>query len=140
MGETSSDVDILGEKYLLYVDIYILIPYWVGLSVRSSTIEATFPLSNFKTKHIFRILMTLRKFLRLWRALKGGPKAPKIIVCFFPQFFFLSFFYRRRRRPQMGAGGTLKAAPEAPVSRRARDIPPKAGVSRVLFINRTYEN
>ena len=40
--------------------IYILIPYWVALSVCLSAIETTFPLSNFKTKHIFGILMALR--------------------------------------------------------------------------------
>ena len=69
MGEISFDVDILGEKYLQYVDIYILIPYWVGLFVCSSTIETTFPLSNFKTKHIFGILMALRKILKPFGAL-----------------------------------------------------------------------
>ena len=38
----------------------------VILSVCSFAIETTFPLSNFKTKHTFGILMTLRKFLKLW--------------------------------------------------------------------------
>ena len=38
------------------------------LSVCSFAIETTFSLSNFKTKHIFGILMTLWKFLKLWGA------------------------------------------------------------------------
>ena len=40
-------------------------------SICSFAIETTFPLSNFKTKHIFGILMTLRKFLKPW-----APQAP----------------------------------------------------------------
>ena len=47
------------------MSIYILIRYWVVLSVCLSicsfVIETTFPFSIFKTKHIFGILMTLRK-------------------------------------------------------------------------------
>ena len=42
---------------------------FVRPSVCSSTIETTFPLSNFKTKHIFGILMALRKFLKPFGAL-----------------------------------------------------------------------
>jgi len=45
--------------------IYILIRYWVVLSVRPSVcpcaIETTFSLSNFQTKHICGIIMALRK-------------------------------------------------------------------------------
>ena len=41
--------------------------------------ETTFPLSNFKTKHIFGILMTLQKFIKQWGAAGA------------PNFFFLSF-------------------------------------------------
>ena len=45
--------------------IYILIRYWVCqsvcLCVCSCAIETTFPLFNFKTKHIFGILMAQRK-------------------------------------------------------------------------------
>ena len=40
----------------------------VILPVCSFAIETTFPLSNIKTKHIFGILMTLRKYLKLWGA------------------------------------------------------------------------
>jgi len=43
----------------------------VILSVCPFAIETTFPLSNFKTKHIFGILITLRKFFKLW-----APQAP----------------------------------------------------------------
>ena len=41
------------------------------LCVCPFAIETTFPLSNFKIKHIFGILMTLRKFLKPW-----APQAP----------------------------------------------------------------
>ena len=44
--------------------IYILIRYWVVLSVCLSVhfaIETTFPLSNFETKHTFGILMDMWK-------------------------------------------------------------------------------
>ena len=59
----------------VYINIYIIIRYWMAvwfclsvcLSVRS-LLETTFPFSNFKTKHIFEILMTLRKFSKLWGA------------------------------------------------------------------------
>ena len=44
----------------------------VILSVCPFAIETTFPLSNFKTKHIFGILKTLRKFLKLW-GVAGAP-------------------------------------------------------------------
>ena len=62
---------------LLIILIYILIRYWMALSLCLSVIlfvryiETTFPLSNFKTKHIFGILTTLRKFLKPW----APPKA-----------------------------------------------------------------
>ena len=42
-------------------------------SVCSFAIEASFPLSNFKTKHIFGILMILWTFLKLW-----APQAPEL--------------------------------------------------------------
>ena len=35
-------------------------------------IETTFPLSNFKTKHIFGILMIMQKFLKI-RGAAGAP-------------------------------------------------------------------
>jgi len=44
----------------------------VTLCVCPFAIETTFPLSNFKTKHIFGILMILRKFLKPW-----APQAPR---------------------------------------------------------------
>ena len=46
-------------------------------TVFSSTIETIFPLSNFKTKHIFGILMALRKFLKLF----GWSQAPQFFFC-----------------------------------------------------------
>ena len=61
----------------------------------------TFPLSNFKTKHILGILMTLRQFLKLWST-EGSPN-----------FCFILFFYRRRRRRQMGTESALNVAPKA---------------------------
>ena len=42
---------------------------FVSLSVSSPAIETYFPLSNFKTKHIFGILMALQKFLEAFGAL-----------------------------------------------------------------------
>ena len=60
------------DKNTESLHIYILICYWMALSLCPSAIETTFPLSNFKTKHIFGILMTRRKFLKLWGA-TGAP-------------------------------------------------------------------
>ena len=82
-------------------------------SVCPFAIETTFPLSNFKTKHIFGILMTLRKSLKLWGA-AGTPTFS----------FFLSF---------TAARGGVNLAPGAPLTRRAKEIPSKAGVSRVYI-------
>ena len=85
------------------------------LSVCSFAIETTFMLSNFKTKHIFGILMAQRRFLKLFGAPEtwGATGAP---------FFFFSF---------TAAEGALTAAS---LPRRAREIPPKAGVSRVYKV------
>ena len=64
--------------YLKY--IYILIRYWmvrwlsVCLWFCPFAIETTFPLSNFKTKYIFLILMKRVKFLKPF----GAPKVLKI--------------------------------------------------------------
>ena len=64
----------------------MLIRYWMALSLCSLAIETTFPLSNFKTKHIFGILMARVKFWVVKMAVKtiwGIVGAP---------IFFLSFF------------------------------------------------
>ena len=123
-----------------HAEIYILIRYWMALWFClwfcSFAIETTFPLSGFKTKHIFGILMERVTFLKPF----GAPQAPQIYI----------FFYQRRRRrqppPRVGhpwlpkllysftaakGGGFSKWSPTAPLPRRAREIPPKAGVSRV---------
>ena len=98
----------------------------VILSVCAFAIETTFPLSNFKTKHIFGILMTLQTFLKLW-----APQAPIAAGARNmghhrrPRFLFLFSF--------TVAEGGGKRAPKAPLSRRAREIPPKAGVSQVYI-------
>ena len=55
-------------------------------SVCPFAIETTFPLSNFKTKHIFGILMILRKFLKLW-----APQAHSKRGAVGAQIFFFSF-------------------------------------------------
>ena len=60
--------------FCLSVCLSVCLWFW------SFAIETTFPLFNFKTKHIFGILMTLRKFLKLC-PLKGAPQAHQI--CFF---------------------------------------------------------
>ena len=58
----------------------------LSVCVDSSAIETTFPLSNFKTKHIFGILMSLMKF----QDHLGHRRRPKL---------FLFIFYRRGRHP-----------------------------------------
>ena len=103
----------------------------------SFAIETTFPLSNFKTKHIFGIHMARVKFLKPFGALKA------------PQFFFYcrypgwapNFFHFIAAAPG-GAPNFFfypfpavfpKWTPKAPLPRRTREIPPKAGVSRAFF-------
>ena len=39
----------------------------------------------------------------------------------------------------MGAEGALKVAPKAPLPRRVREIPPKAGISRVFIKTYNYD-
>ena len=108
------------------------------LSVWSSAIETTFPLSNFKTKHIFGILIAQQEFLKFvifflmpptavdFTAPCGAPRAP--------QFFFPYLLPPPKAAvSQMGAEGAPNAALKAPLPRRAREIPPKAGFSRVIF-------
>ena len=70
------------------------------LSVCPFAIETTFPLSNFKTKHIFGILMTLWKFIKLW-----APQAPETWGAVGAPIFFFS-------STTAESGG--KWAPEAP--------------------------
>ena len=62
------------RPYYLYYNTVLdgCVILFAYLSVCSFAIETLFPLSNFKTKHIFGILMTLRKFLKLWGA-AGAP-------------------------------------------------------------------
>ena len=43
-------------------------------------------------------------------------------------------------RPERGAEGTLNVAPKAQLPRRAREIQPKAGISRVFVYLFTQEN
>ena len=64
------------------------------LSLCSFAIETTLPLSNFKTKHIFGILIARDKFLKPF----GAPKAPHFF-CYrrhpewgAPNFFLILFF------------------------------------------------
>ena len=64
-----------------FLNIYILIRYWMAMrfcltvcdSVCSSAIETSFPLFNFKTKQIFGIFMTLRKFFSVLPPPNGRP-------------------------------------------------------------------
>ena len=116
--------------------MYILISYWVALWFCSFAVGTTFPLSNFKTKHIFGILMAQVQSLKPF----GAPPAPQFFLSLLkaaeaaapsgapvaPQVFF-SYSCLRLRFP--------KWAPMAPLPRRAREIPPKAGVSRVYYYN-----
>ena len=59
----------------------------VILSVWLFAIETTFPLSDFKTKHIFGILVERVKFLKQF----GAPKAPQFFLL--SPIFLLLFFY-----------------------------------------------
>ena len=106
--------------------IYILIRYWMVRSLCPSVcpfaIETTFPLSNFKTKHIFGILMTLRTFLKLW-APQATPKTGARGARNMGRPRRANFFFFLLPPP--------KAAPRALLPRRAREIPPKVVVSRV---------
>ena len=132
-----------GRNKCLYsnpYNIYTRIRYWMALWFCSFAIETTFPLSKFKNKHIFWILMARVKFSKLF----GAPQAPQIFIFIFlsrpprvgapgaPNSFIIVFFYRRRRRryPKWAP----RAAPNSPLPRRAREIPPVAGVSRVYNI------
>jgi len=68
------------QTYLYYntlLDGYVILS--VYLSVCSFAIETTFPLSNFKTKHIFGILMERVKFLKLF----GATEVPEISLVLF---------------------------------------------------------
>ena len=99
----------------------------VYLSVCPFAIETTFPLSNFKTKQIFGILMTLQKCLRLWAPQappkRGSEGARNMGHHGCPKFCFLCFSLTATK-----GGG--KWAPMAPFPRRARGILPKTGISR----------
>ena len=104
--------------------IYIIIRYWMVpwfcdsfcLSVCPFAIETTFPLSNFITKHIFGIIMTLRKFLKLWAPQappkKGAEGDP--IFFFTPKLFhvFLLLPPAKAAVSKMGAGGAQTRAPK----------------------------
>ena len=88
----------------------------VILSVCSFAIETTFPLSNFKTKHIFRILMERVKLLKPFRAPQAPPERGGVGTQ-----IFLNIIYRRRSRrklpPQVGQFRRPKyGAPVAPQS------------------------
>ena len=110
--------------------IYTLIRYWMALWFClwfcSFGIETTFPSSNFKTKHIFGILMKRVKYLKPFEA----PAALQICFLFSyhrrrrrippprlehsgaPNLIFYPIFFYRRRSP--------KGAPEASQMRRRR--------------------
>ena len=82
---------------LFHSYIYTLVRHWVCLSVcvsvYSCSIETTFSLSNFKTKHIFGTLMALRKFedqlgSRRRRTPKGRGKRSRRQL--FREYFFIA--------------------------------------------------
>ena len=104
--------------------IYIRIRYWVVLRVCSSAIKTTFPLSNFRTKHIFGNLVALRKFYdHLGRRSRpergalnlGHLRRPKLFFSTVtpngaprrPNFFSRDHFGRRRAPPE-GKGNTAE--------------------------------
>ena len=79
-GTVHANVTNTIQKLIHVANLYTntLLGGFVSLSVCSSAIETTFPLSNFKTKHIFRISMALRKHLKPFGALQ----APEIFFSF----------------------------------------------------------
>ena len=102
--------------------ICILIPYWVALwfylCVCSFAIDTSFPLSYFKTKHIFGTLMAVRKL----------QDQIKIKICGAfgdPNFYFYLFLFYRRQRRQY---------------RRARDTPPNAEYIYIYMVKRYTKN
>ena len=63
----NSEPVFLSDLFIcLYLYTNTVLDGSVILSVCSFAIETTFLLSNLKTKHIFGILMTLQKTLKLW--------------------------------------------------------------------------
>ena len=113
-------LQLLTDKiHCVFIYIYILIR--MVLSFCSLAIETTFPLSNFKTEHIFGILVVLRKF----EEHMGRRRRPKFFINFLftgtegggfrrscPTFFVEPKRRRRRRSP----GGTRETPPKAAVS------------------------
>ena len=113
------------ESWKKYVELINVIQLWLRYLYTNTVLDGSVIRSvwssNFETKHIFGILMTLRKLLKLW----GAAGAP----IFFPLSFTAAegggFQNGRRRRPKVATG--------APLPRRAGEIPPKAGISRVYL-------
>ena len=91
----------------------------LSVCVDSSAIETTFPLSNFKTKHIFGILMSLLKF----QDHLGHRRCSKL---------FLFIIYRRRSRPNFFFY-LAEMPPNAAIPWRARETSLKAAVLRVYL-------
>ena len=105
---------ILCVNYVVCNKVYLytntVLDGCVTLCVCLFVIETTFPLSNFKTKHTFRILMERVTFLKPF----GAPKATQF-------FFFLSF---------------LSPPPKAAVAQMGtvgEGNPAEGGSSRVLL-------
>ena len=119
--------------------MYILISYWVVLWLCSFAVGTTFPLSNFKTKHIFGILMARVQSLKPFGALpapqfflsplkaaeaaapSGAPVAPQV---------FFSYRCLRLRFP--------KWAPMAPLPRRTRGTSLPRRTNEVPLPRRTF--
>jgi len=116
---------------------------WYRDSLCLFAIETTFQLSNFKTKHIFGILMEQVTFLKSF----GAPEAPEIFYIYYlfwrpdrgapgAPIFFLSFSFTAAK-----GGGFPTGAPEAPkggakgaTPLESEGNPAEAGSSRV-YIN-----
>ena len=77
--------------------------------------------------------MTLRQLLKLW-----APQAPETWGAVGALNFFIllpppkAAANGHRRCPKRGAEGALNVVPKAPLPRRAREIPPKAGVREYI--------
>ena len=102
----------------------------VILCVCAFALKTTFPLSNFQTKRIFRILTVLRKNERQSRFRWGAEGALNLATPRRPNFF-KSSNAANGSVFQMAAGDVPNLAPTAALPWRARETPPKAPVLRV---------
>ena len=111
----------------------------VILSVCPFAIETTFPLSNFKTKHIFGILMTLRTFLKLWAPQatpKTGAEGAQNMGCHRRPKFFIFFLLPPPKAAQNGRRRHVKRGTEGAVPPEGEGNPAEGGYFREYIHDR----